>query len=149
MTEHTHSHSHGISHEEIATLAASHFHKDMAAIKAQSYSDLETALEESWSEYVSAKRKVVFYSSEQALAIVKNFVPNAAYLVIYEDNSHDAPHGHLEVILDESMHEIALDEDWHDLDWSHEIDELVWDIYTLAKEYFTLVGGKRRLLLGV
>jgi hypothetical protein len=149
MTEHSHSHSHGISHEEIDLLKKSQFYKEIEKQNANlEISEVEESLELAWSEYVATKKKVVFYSTQSALSLIQKFVPNAKYLVVYEDHSHDAPHGHIEVILDETMHEISLDGDWHDLEWSHEVDELIWDIYSLAKEYFSLVGGKRRLLLG-
>lgn len=144
-----HSHSHEISHEEIDILKNSQLYKELANFgTSEDALELEEALESAWSEYVASKKKIVACSTKSALGIIQKFFPEAKYLVVYEDHSHDAPHGHIDVILDEAMHKIEISEDWHDLEWSHEVDELIWDIYTLSKEYFSLVGGKRRLLLG-
>ena len=148
MTENSHSHDHHISHDDVTQLLGSAFYKETLAFPNLGENELEPTLEATWSQYILAKKKVVAYSAEFGLSLIKKVLPNAKYLVIYEDHSHDAPHGHVEAILDETMHAIELEGDWHDLEWSHEIDELVWDIYNLAKEYFSLVGGKRRLILG-
>lgn len=148
MTEHSHSHPHEISHESLNLLYNSQFHREVKELGLPGGSDIEEQLERFWSEYVLSKKKVVVKSAELALEIIRKFLPEAKYILIYEDHSHDAPHGHIEAILDGSMHSIHIHGDWHDLEWTHEVDELVWDIYTLSKEYFSLVEGKRRLLLG-
>ncbi len=150
MTEHSHDHSHEISHSDIELLKKSQLFKEIEALNVSvPISHLDEELEKSWAGYVAAKKDVVFHSTHMIMSVIRKHLPNARYVVIYEDHSHDAPHGHIEAILDAEMHKVEVDGDWHDLEWSNEVDELVWDIYNLSKEYFSLNGGKRRLLLGV
>jgi hypothetical protein len=143
-----HSHSHGLSHNELATLVAvtdkSEFYKLVNSLPTEIS---EEEYEASWSEYTEAKKKVAAYSIKKMVSLVKSQLPEASYIVLYEDHSHDAPHGHIEAFIDSTEHTIKLDQDWHDLSWSNEVDEIVWDIYHLAKEHFVLIDGKRRMLI--
>lgn len=149
MSEHSH-HS-DISHNAIDQLTSynqsSPIHKTLRELESHSPSD-ET-YELAWSTYSRAKREVIAHTILKMNDIVLNKLSQAKYVLLYEDHSHDAPHGHIEVFLDESKHVIKLDEDWHDLEWSSEVDEYVWDIYNLGKEYFTLIDGRRRLLIEI
>jgi hypothetical protein len=149
MSEHLH-HS-DITHKAIDQLTSynksSPIHKTLMELELHATS--EDAYEIAWSSYSKAKREVIAHTIVKMNEIVLNNLPHAKYVLLYEDHSHDAPHGHVEVFLDETQHAIELSEDWHDLAWSSEVDEYVWDIYNLGKEYFTLVDGKRRLLIEI
>lgn len=148
MSEHSHSHSHGISHSQLSSLQEATAKSEFYNLVNSLPSDVsEEDYESSWSEYAEAKKIVAAYSIKKMIALVKSQLPDAAYIVLYEDHSHDAPHGHIEAFLDSTEHTIKLEQDWHDLSWSNEVDEVVWDIYHLAKEHFILNDGKRRMLI--
>lgn len=146
-----HSHSHEVSHEVVTELIEQNetfaLHKSLALLTSEAVDD--ESYEEAWAEYSAAKKKVVAYTIQKMVGLIIEQVPEVAYVILYEDHSHDAPHGHIEALLDASQHSINLGGDWHDLGWTNEVDEYVWDVYNLGKEYFSLTGGKRRLLIKV
>ncbi len=149
MSEHSHHSniSHGTIDKLIANNQSSPIQKTLLEMRQHSTS--EDRYELAWSNYSRAKREVIAHTILKMNAIILGKLNGVKYVLLYEDHSHDAPHGHIEVFLDETQHQIELGGDWHDLDWSSEVDEYVWDIYNLGKEYFTLIDGKRRLLLEV
>lgn len=144
-----HSHSSNISHDNINKLIAANesspIHQMLPDLMSQALS--EEDYESAWVSYSDARKKTVAYVIARMLGIVRQNNPEAAYVLLYEDHSHDAPHGHVEAFLDKNHHVIELDTDWHDVEWSNEVDEYVWDIYNLGKETFSLIEGKRRLLI--
>jgi len=95
----------------------------------------------------SASTDVIVAATEELLArmIVEHF-PEAASIVLYEDTSHDAPHGHLERILDADGNVIMLgtSNEWHDFAWAQEADEYIWDLHHLDRDGFVADGQRRR-----
>lgn len=147
--EHSHSHSLEVSHLELEALLNTRFNNLAKKQKNLGEEFSEVSYEESWSHYTIAKQNVVIQTMDMLARTVHVQLPEAKFIVLYEDHSHDAPHGHIESFLDESGHTIDLGEDWHDVPWGTEVDELVWDIYNLAKEHFVTSGDKRRLVVEV
>lgn len=105
--------------------------------------------EEAWVDFLAAKSELVQSTCSMIASTVLENLESAAYIVLYEDRSHDAPHGHVEAIYNaagETLLEGAGDS-WHDLDWASDIDEWVWDIYYVSAESFTAIEGKRRFII--
>jgi hypothetical protein len=146
---HTRSDSHGVSHSELEDLLKTRLNNIVQKHKLSGEESSEEAYENSWSAYSVAKQNVIVQTMNMLARIVHAQLPTAKFIILYEDHSHDAPHGHIESFLDESGHLIDLGEDWHDIPWGSEVDELVWDIYNLAKEHFTTSGDKRRFVVEV
>lgn len=105
--------------------------------------------ENSWREYIAARGELVRATSHKIMNAVSEHLPDVKWIVFYEDRSHDAPHGHIEGILDEDGHDLvqASGQDWHDLDWTGDIDEWTWDLYHLHAEMFMKIGSRRRFII--
>lgn len=73
-----------------------------------------------------------------ARAILDRF-PEAHRIEIFEDISHDAPHGHIGKVLDERKNLLidGTSEEWHNLEWTRSVDEDAWDFHYYAYELFT------------
>ena len=106
--------------------------------------------QETWAVYRRAEASLVSQISQMLAVAVSEHLPEAKYIVLYQDTSHDAPHGHIEAVLDESGNNLtAHSGDWHDLDWTADIDEWAWDIHHLSPSSFTRMGDRRRLIISI
>jgi hypothetical protein len=105
--------------------------------------------EDAWSNFVNARNEAATASQSQLARVIKDNLPSAEVIVIYEDRTHDAPHGHLEGVLDSDGKLIiaGTTDKWHDLEWTTEADEIVWDLYYLGSHLFNLIAGKRRMII--
>lgn len=95
----------------------------------------------------SASTDVIVAATEELLArLISEHFPQAASIVLYEDTSHDAPHGHLERVLDADDNVIILgtSNEWHDFAWAQEADEYIWDLHHLDRDGFVSEGQRRR-----
>lgn len=150
-----HGHSHAAPEPKVMPAAATQALHDRQAEKRNArramFSDktVEDVLEmneDAWKAR-SASTEVVVAATEELLArtVLQHF-PTAVLVTLYEDVSHDAPHGHLERIEDVNGHVLILgtSDTWHDLSWSQEVDEYVWDLHHLDRDGFVLDGNRRR-----
>lgn len=153
--EHTHAHEH--SHEHEASHGHEHSHEhvtlevdaatadDMARREARraelhdlTLGDLEVSHEVVWRARRQATDTIVVYTEEMMARLVHAHFPTAAQIVLYEDTSHDAPHGHVLHIVDADGH-VLIDgtgDTWHDAAWTDAIDDLVFDLHHLDREGF-------------
>lgn len=155
---HTHDHAHGHAvprsrawgYPELDSLAET---KDRARLSSRAVfagvSDDAVAadLEAFWAARVSATRQLTAATEETLARIVARHLPNAAMVVLYEDTSHDAPHGHVHTILDGHGHTLieGTSDQWHDLDWAGDVDDLVWDLHHVDRDGFTDDGTGLRV----
>lgn len=102
--------------------------------------------EDAWKARSAATDVVVAATEELLARLIATHIPEAAEIVLYEDTSHDAPHGHLEQIIDANGHVVmhGTSDHWHDLPWAQEADEYVWDIHHLDRDGFVYDGTRRR-----
>lgn len=102
--------------------------------------------EDAWKARSAATDVVVAATEELLARLICEHFPTAVSIVLYEDTSHDAPHGHLEQIIDADGHVIMLgtSNEWHDFAWAQEADEYVWDLHHLDRDGFIFEGQRRR-----
>lgn len=107
--------------------------------------------EVAWEEYTAARGTAARVCQNKLMNIIRENYPDVATIVLYEDRSHDAPHGHLEGIFNAhgSLLISGVSDAWHELEWASDADDLIWDIYHLGSQFFNNIGGKRRLILKV
>lgn len=107
---------------------------------------LVEALDETW-ERKQNLSLAAFHICEELLArvIVEN-VPGAAIIVVTQDTSHDAPHGHLKRVRDAAGNVLvdASSAEYHDLPWAYQADEYVYDLYNEMPGVFAEItdGGE-------
>jgi len=139
----SHSHKHDFS--ELLALAS----KDNN-ISVPNESVEDEKYQETWAVYRQAEASLVRQISQMIAVEVSNHLPEAKHIVLYQDTSHDAPHGHIEAVLDASGNNLtAHSGDWHDLDWTADIDEWAWDIHHLSPSSFTRMGDRRRFIISI
>lgn len=129
-----------------------HRERERAIFRGQETLALNTIYEEAWEGRNKASRVISAVSEELLARKVKAIFPTATLIVLFEDTSHDTAHGHLESILDTNYEVLALgvSDAWHEADWSHELDEHVWDLFQLDREGFvTDPDGVRRRTIAI
>lgn len=172
---HTHVDPHEHTHEDGTTHShAPHFHtstlpgKPVDHVAGEEYdkrvtaripysavgdADLEANQDRYWTERIANTKTIVALTEEQLSRIVLENIPEAVEIVLYEDRSHDAPHGHALHVVDASGKVLmeGTGDDWHDAGWTADVDEYIWDIYNLDRQGFHTVEGKRvrKILLRV
>lgn len=101
--------------------------------------ELDEALNGIWAERERASAQAALVIAEMISRLIVQHIPNAARVVLVEDRSHGAPHGHVRDIFDgDGAHLISgRGDDWHNLDWSHDVDEHVHDLHYLASQVFS------------
>lgn len=107
--------------------------------------------EKFWKNYTEARNAAALACHSKLAEIISQHYPEAQTIILYEDRSHDAPHGHLEGILDVNGSLIisGTSDEWHELDWSADADDLIWDTYHLGSHLFNTLDGKRRLVIRI
>ncbi len=106
---------------------------------------LETEQDKFWVARIALTKSILAITEEQLSRIVIVNIPEAVEIVLYEDKSHDAPHGHVLHVVDKDG-KILMEgtgDDWHDAGWTSEVDEYVWDIYNLDRQGFYTIENKR------
>jgi hypothetical protein len=100
--------------------------------------DLADLHEQAWKMRRAATEQIIALTEETLARIVADHLPTAAMVVLYEDTSHDAPHGHVLHVLDADGHVLieGTGDLWHDSAWTDEVDELVFDLHHLDREGF-------------
>lgn len=100
--------------------------------------DMSAFYDKMWLQRKEATKAIIALTEEMISRMVKQHLPEAAEIVLYEDHSHDEPHAHVKHIVDHSGAILieGVSDEWHDLPWSNETDELVWDLYHLDRTGF-------------
>lgn len=152
--ENTHSHEHAPAPRRLPGHAVQALHDSQAEKRASrrvmfagQHVDAVLEMNEDAWRARSAATDVVVAATEELLArLVADHFPTAVAIVLYEDTSHDAPHGHLEKIVDADGHTLILgtSDQWHDLAWAQEADEYVWDLHHLDRDGFVYEEHNRR-----
>lgn len=85
----------------------------------------------------------VALTDEHLARLVSSNVPGAFDVVLVEDTSHDAPHGHVHSVRDTAGRTLldGRSDEWHDLPWTGDVDEDVFDLFHLAREDFVEMPG--------
>jgi hypothetical protein len=114
-------------------------------MRTQSDADVTAVYERAWTTRVKATEQVIAATEELLARAVGAAVPGAVEVVLYEDHSHDAPHGHVLHIADADGNPImsGTGDDWHDASWTETVDEYVWDLHHLDREGFQTEGTQR------
>lgn len=107
--------------------------------------------QDAWARYSAAEKDLVKTISQMIANEVAEHMPDAAFIVLYQDTSHDAPHGHIEAVLDSNGVNLITSQhlDWHDLEWTSDIDEWAWDIHHLSPSSFIRLGERRRFIIRI
>ncbi len=113
--------------------------------------EIDLALDMQWKTRESATSALFVLHCTRAMKIVRQNIPEAVTVVLREDTSHLPPHGHVDDILDADGNTLMPHhDDWHDSEWTHEVDEEVWDIYYLSSIRFAHESdGVRRIRITV
>lgn len=112
---------------------------------------LTTAMDINWKQRDIATKTLTQLTAASIMRRTLRHLPETAVIVLREDTSHLPAHGHVDDILDKDGNScMPHHEDWHDLEWTHEVDEDVWDIYYFASQRFTTEpDGVRRLRISL
>lgn len=104
----------------------------------KSYSEIDKSLDEAWAKRHAATVELSDLIVSKIKTLVLEQFPQAGKIVLYEDHSHDHPHAHLAYIATRSGDVLieGAGDDWHEADYSHEIDELIWDLYHVHPALF-------------
>lgn len=100
--------------------------------------DMSAVYDQMWVKRKEATQAIIALTEEMISRMVKQHIPDAVEIVLYEDHSHDEPHAHVKHVVNNSgiiLIEGTSDE-WHELSWGNDIDELVWDLYHLDRTGF-------------
>jgi hypothetical protein len=111
--------------------------------------DLDKENDTAWHNKTLAIEAIVAIAEELLVRTISNKYPHANKIILVEDKTHDSPHGHVGEIRD-SQDLLIIDgrsEEWHDLDWTSDIDDLVWQLYTYGKNFF--VGTPRVMVIDI
>ena len=110
---------------------------DLSGITFEGTDDSLKALDTAWEAYRAQAKQISLLSALHLFRIVQENMPNAHTVVLREDTTHMPAHGHVHDILDANGTSLMPDSDtWHDLDWTHEVEDFVWDIYETYSIYF-------------
>lgn len=149
-----HAHSHAPSPRTLPsdTVKALHDHQAekraarRAMFSGKPVDDVLEMNEDAWKARTAATDVVVAATEELLARLIVDHFPTASAAILYEDTSHDAPHGHLEKIVDGEGRVVMLgtSDEWHDLPWAQEADEYIWDLHHLDRDGFTHDGSRRR-----
>jgi hypothetical protein len=109
------------------------------------HEELQDLYEQNWKIRTDSSNAIVTASEELLARAVTAELPAAAMVVLYEDTSHDAPHGHVHSVLDITGDVLisGTSDAWHDAEWTEEVDEFVWDIHQLDRAGFRTEGSMR------
>jgi len=143
----SHNHNHH-SHNSLSLDNLQHgAEENRKRLSNEKYSEDEYEL--AWATYSRVRNKISDMTQKRIMEHVLEHIPEACFVVLYEDRSHDAPHGHCEGIYSCSGEELlsGTSDTWHDLDWTSDIDEFIWDVYHVSSDRFTTLGGVRRLVI--
>lgn len=104
----------------------------------QTDTDIRALYEDAWAARHEVTRVIIATTEELLARHIKAVFPEAASVVLYEDVSHDAPHGHVHSVRDAAGDVIieGTSDAWHDAEWSGDIDEFVWDLFHLDRDGF-------------
>jgi hypothetical protein len=152
--DHEHGHEHAPSPRSMPAEAVHSLHDYQAEKRAarramfasKDIDDIVEFNEDAWKARTSATDVIVAVTEELIARLVLEHFPKAHAIVLYEDTSHDAPHGHLEKIVDVEGNVLILgsSDEWHDFAWAQEADEYIWDLHHLDRDGFVFEEQKRR-----
>lgn len=147
MHEHSHDHDHSHEHphgHDRGLRPVSDAPSGDAALER-----LEESLEQAWRRRLDADRDITAALEALIATRVAQAMPDASAVLFYEDRSHDAPHGHIRAVCaeDGTVLLAGTGDEWHDLAWTHEIDELVFDLFTVDRARFSPRGGADGVIL--
>ena len=111
---------------------------DSDAFRAFTDTELEAARDQAWFDRNELSERLLHISGELLVRALRRHVPQLARVLLREDTSHGAPHGHLHQVLDQDGN-ILVDgssDAWHDAEWSIDIDDYAWEIHHLGRHLF-------------
>lgn len=157
--DHDHDHSHGHDHahapdprvlpaevtDALYAAQQAKLEQRRAPLASRPTSDIQAAYEQAWAARVEATSIIVSVTEELLARLVASHVPGAHEIVLYEDHSHDAPHGHVKHVLDADGNVLleGTGDAWHDAGWTEDADEYVWDLHHLDRDGFIPDGAQR------